>query len=568
MKRFHSAWRLLAAGIAFTFFASGPAAALEDTPVQAAPMAYDPDYRVFAFNDLGMHCYDDNFSVFSILPLFNVLRAQALRRGRVPRLLTDADVEMVYKAKRDASGSINTTSVGKTNFWKYVDPLFGLSPPPDEGLLGSRMPGSENRSKAFGDYDGQTKWFSADGIPITDIDDDRRQNPYPLMLVKAKDARENVPLAALRVVVPVSREMRCSDCHLSGGVGADDEVASRHGVDRWSDNPKERLQYRENILILHDALNGTNLSDSQPVLCASCHYSFALDLAQTGPRGDQLDHLELSLAIHRHHGKTVDQELPEDGNPAIVPEDGIDTCYQCHPGRKTQCFRGAMASAGLICQDCHGGMLAVGGQYPLRTGETRRPWRDLPMCQSCHTGDALDHKGSKLILRRAYSSKDPAATPRAAANERFAEEDGLLYRNSLGHGGMACEACHGSPHAEWPVEPSSANDNLAAKSLQGYRGTLFDCGICHTRSIDLTLDGPHGMHQVDDPEWMDEHGDFYEDSPRRCKACHGLKLEGTELSRTATRRVLETEEDRGRVTLSRGTAVGCTLCHEDPRSMD
>ena len=37
-------------------------------PAQQASAATAPSYKVFSFNDLGMHCYDKDFSVFSILP--------------------------------------------------------------------------------------------------------------------------------------------------------------------------------------------------------------------------------------------------------------------------------------------------------------------------------------------------------------------------------------------------------------------------------------------------------------------------------------------------------------------
>ena len=51
---------------------------------------------VIAANDLGMHCMDREFSVFSILPPFNVVNSQVLKRdtdGR-PYLADDADVEV------------------------------------------------------------------------------------------------------------------------------------------------------------------------------------------------------------------------------------------------------------------------------------------------------------------------------------------------------------------------------------------------------------------------------------------------------------------------------------------
>ena len=74
----------------------------------------------------------------------------------------------------------------------------------------------------------------------------------------------------------------------------------------FSSNPDPNIRFRENILILHDAFNQTGLMTAyqagNPTLCASCHYSKALDLAGTGPVGPQLNHLYLSRAMHKHHG--------------------------------------------------------------------------------------------------------------------------------------------------------------------------------------------------------------------------------------------------------------------------
>ena len=39
-----------------------------------------PQFQVLAANDLGMHCMDREFSVFSILPPFNVVNAQVVRQ--------------------------------------------------------------------------------------------------------------------------------------------------------------------------------------------------------------------------------------------------------------------------------------------------------------------------------------------------------------------------------------------------------------------------------------------------------------------------------------------------------
>lgn len=87
--------------------------------------------QVLAANDLGMHCADQDYQIFSILPPFNVVHAQVVQKGTSgskPRILSGADVDVVYSAAsstRDpaGAGSINTTSqnksgVFKSNFWQ------------------------------------------------------------------------------------------------------------------------------------------------------------------------------------------------------------------------------------------------------------------------------------------------------------------------------------------------------------------------------------------------------------------------------------------------------------------
>ena len=87
----------------------------------------DKNYQVFGFNDLGMHCYDPDFKVFSLLPPFNVIHSQVIHKGLKPRLLDSRGVNLFYSGTYDPAGSINTTSgfindtgLPKTNFWDYV----------------------------------------------------------------------------------------------------------------------------------------------------------------------------------------------------------------------------------------------------------------------------------------------------------------------------------------------------------------------------------------------------------------------------------------------------------------
>ena len=105
-------------------------------PAQPQAGSWYNSYKVFAFNDLGMHCYDNDFSVFSLLPLFNVVHAQVIYKGTKPQLLTDSTFKVTYAGTYDLNGSINTTSIGKTNFWSYLTKLYRGDSAPGYGDFG------------------------------------------------------------------------------------------------------------------------------------------------------------------------------------------------------------------------------------------------------------------------------------------------------------------------------------------------------------------------------------------------------------------------------------------------
>jgi hypothetical protein len=182
------------------------------------------------------------------------------------------------------------------------------------------------------------------------------------------------------------------------------------------------------ILNEHEREGGFNPAN-RPLLCASCHASNALGTAGVGEAPP------LSQAVHgKHGGKTND-------------------CYKCHPGSHTKCLRDVMYSQGLKCQDCHGSVSNVASTV----SRGRRPWLDEPRCGDCH-------------------------------GAAFAEETGKLYRQSRGHGGLYCSACHGSPHA---IQPTVIErDNVQNIALQGFSGPLRDCTVCH--GVNPPAAGPHG----------------------------------------------------------------------------
>ncbi len=670
-------------------------------------------YRVLAANDLGMHCADRDYQIFSILPPFNVVHAQVVKTGRTPSLLSKRDVNVEYSATSSANdpagaNSINTTSSNrqglfKSNFWEKRgnNTLGGLAygalyppgvfdnfeplptdmgiPVPDAAQLpalaagqqampGFKNPFSDNVAQRFGRFDTDlhffaafpfgkviqgVNWFAADGIPLTPVDDSGRDNPYALMKVAARD-NAGQSLASTDVVLPTASEADCKNCHAdpddAGNGIASTFAGTTFAVLKAKDAPgpeKVNNAAKINILRLHDAKHGAQyissidgspavcdpiadpndpdcLANQTPVQCSQCHYSPALDLAQTGPVDDhdqgikgrqQTRHISMSRAMHAFHGRQKDlngqllfPEMPAANAAQRNQGTGVNdfeksvlnaTCYQCHPGRKTQCLRGAMFAGGVVCQDCHGNMADVGNDFSanLASGGSldlnlRVPWASEPKCQSCHTGDAsqTNHPSGAIVapdgirLLQAYlRGADGKVEPISSPSSRFAENQSL-YRLSgnddgsgKGHHGVMCEGCHGSPHAIWPNPNPNANDNIAARQLQGHAGPVIECDSCHEPgSLGITLGGPHGMHPVGGTRFANGgHAQLAERNRNSCRACHGNHGEGTVLSRVAADRSFRIGEcengslcpgtERGNflVNLQKGSQVSCNLCHRN-----
>jgi hypothetical protein len=355
----------------------------------------DTNYVILGWNDLGMHCANKSFAKMAILPPYNNLMVQVIKKGdagNMPQVVT-GDFKVTYEVPG------NTYSVGKTDFWTYANQLFGVTLPLNIGLTGAGLSGN---------MDTTGNHFQVRGIPVTPYPDNDlvAEHPYQMALMKVFDANNNL-LAETQNVIPVSNEISCvsAGCHSS----------------------------EQNILNSHEDMTG--FLPNGPNLCASCHADNAL--GTTGTPGAQ----PLSYVIHwRHRNMTTN-------------------CYKCHPGANTQCYRDVMFAEGISCQECHGTMANVAST--ILAG--RQPWLQEPSCASaaCH-------------------------------DNNHAPEPNKLFKDSKGHGGLYCSACHGSPHAVVPT--NQPGDNYQNNTLQGFDGKLMDCTVCH--GVNPTSPGPHGAMAV------------------------------------------------------------------------
>jgi hypothetical protein len=235
---------LLAAAVLFLLggtpmrLAARPATSHAAGDASAAASAY----TLVAWSELGMHCLDGkDYSVFSVLPPYNVIHAQLYKKGEPPVAVTSG-VTITYQATPDTTKSINTISSTKTNFWGYVQVLFHAAPPPDIGLAGYRV---QNKKPTPMTYNAALGYWEAVGVPTIGYDDKGKFNPFPMAKIVAKDSTGKV-LAFANIVLSVSDEMTCSTCHASGTDPAAEPAAG------WEYNADRSKDTKLNILKKHD----------------------------------------------------------------------------------------------------------------------------------------------------------------------------------------------------------------------------------------------------------------------------------------------------------------------------
>ncbi len=335
-------------------------------PSQMIPAAARNDkYTILAWNDLGMHCAQDDYSYFLILPPYNTLHVQVIQRG-AGVITNGITVSYAFPNKTD--------STLHNNFWTYAA-KYGFNVAPNVGITGTRMAGNMA-------VDQNGLGFVATGIPVTPYDDDGTWDPYGVAVITVNDG---VVTQTANVVVPISTELNCSNCH----------------------GPTNTFL---NILQMHDKRSKTTLVADRAAgklhMCAECHADNALGAA--GKKGVS----NLSLAIHGFHKDKMN----------VSADPSMPTCYNCHPGPRTRCLRGIMAHAGKSCADCHGDMYTM--TAVLANG--RQPWLQEPRCGDCH--GAKHQENSNTLYRNSVLRNTPDP-----------KMNGKLY----------CAGCHNSPHAEF-----------------------------------------------------------------------------------------------------------------------
>lgn len=389
-------------GVVFAWIIRQSHSTLQTTNLVTDTSLGDASYAILAANDLGMHCIQPDYSPFFILPPANNLRVQIFDKNHEGKPVTQG-IMVEYALKN------NTTSADKTNFWQYAAD-YGYNLKPNVGITNNSLSGRMQ-------LDATGRFWEATAIPVVPYNDDPTLvNAYQIAVITVRNSSTGAVVAQLdNVVLPVSDEMNCGNCHGSTETGM--KILNAH--DRY-----------ESTTLSADLARGVRHR------CNECHADPILDApGQAGVPS-------LSLAMHGFHADKMQMSSSE-----VV-------CYNCHPGTVTQCNRGVMYKEGILCDNprCHGSMAQVA--QSIRNGRT--PWLEEPGCanKGCHS--AAYAPNSSRLYRNSYLQNAP---------------------NRDMNNQILCESCHNGTHAEWPSTKSV--DNLVPLQVQGKASFISKCTVCH-----------------------------------------------------------------------------------------
>ncbi|MFV0421971.1 cytochrome ubiquinol oxidase subunit I [Oleidesulfovibrio sp.] len=388
-------------------------------------------YVLLAWSTKGMHSVVED-GALALAPAGSDLRAQLVRRDSTPEIIT---------------GGVTIT----------------FRPENGHGPEGQFAVNDEFRA------------YEALDVKVTPYPVAGSFNPYPVYVVEARDEATGALLAATKTVVAASGEVACNRCH--GGEWAVEDMS---GVSEAT---------QRDIFAVHDKIQGTDFTGraakGEVIECKSCH-----DGNSEIPA--------FSAAIHGWHAN-------------YLTDRDADACNGCHPSAPdgaTQSFRGIHNMMGLSCANCHGEMEdhAIGllkneidnGRYaarallePLTPRQVesvedipaREAWTQLPDCTVCH--DFAEHP-----------------SPDASAFGQWTASKADLFQNR--HDDMfaiMCQGCHGATHSVYMADNAWGGmdiDNIQPMQYQQMAGPIAsgnNCGVCHTRELDMSESAHHPIPQ-------------------------------------------------------------------------
>lgn len=425
-----------------TYIATGLDGRQDPQPVKITPKtvelpAFDQEkapYVLVAWSPMGMRRVAEVPGILSLLPPKSELRAQLIKRGESPELISQG-VHVTYAPDNGQPADVTLQGEMLAEDDVFVSPDIAARPQPG-------------------------------------------QDPYLMLRVEAKDEQGTL-LATTRVVLPVSAEVGCSSCH-----GDSPELHGQPGLGR---------ETALNILATHDRLSHTNLMEQARggtmVQCRTCHEDSQFKAKGMGER------LNLSAAVHGFHANYIKGQGTETcafchpssntGSTRMLRDLHANivgmNCTNCHGTLSDQALE-------LLKRELQAGKhqaqslmqrLVPHAVTSVEEVKPRAPWVQEPDCLHCHT-------------------KFQAPETDTLVQSWTADAKGLYHNRTDESGRVACASCHSSPHAVYPAENPYGEqlDVMQPLQYQGNHlpmGSNRNCKVCHTVDMADEMHHPNSL---------------------------------------------------------------------------
>jgi hypothetical protein len=437
------------------------------------PPTTSSTWRVLASNDLGMHCADLDYQIFSILPPFNVVHAQVVLPGTSttrPRLLSETEADVHYRATSSsvdpvAPGSINTTSnqtltaspTSKSNFWAPaalpngttgtlgglgyrilypnavldafapIAPETGL-PVPDPADLPAlvpaqqKMPSPSNVPQKFARFDTTLPFFAR--FPFgTTINGANWFSADGIPILPVDDAGRTNPYPLMRVQAVARGANPSTASNVKGSVDIVLPVASEADCRNCHNGTDGRASVFASV---------RNYANGQPWPVAN---------EATAPGPDKVNNAAKINILRLHDAKWGSRYQQFSG--------GALAAAPCTSGNEPSCLDKRRA---IQCSQCHYSPaldLAQAGPIdePAVGPNGRQQTRHISMSRAMH-----DHHGQYTDLFPAMplpgspgrSLQTVADTLQQTCYQCHPGKQTKCLRGAMANGGVVCQDCHGS----------------------------------------------------------------------------------------------------------------------------
>lgn len=353
-----------------------------------------------------------------------------------------------------------------------------------------------NAAQSFSQYQPESQTFAANFLPVTDIDDKGRVNPFPLWRVEAVDKKTQKVVSKTDAVTSVSKDFKCRGCHAKGNIAANPDVpltkeafnSSAWGkyAETQTPTPANKILSKPKFFDVTDFKgNANSLFDQE--------YAAALNYSSIHQFYDKIGFLDWMLG----------KELNDKGK---VTRDTPKACYGCHatairftpfktPWWDAEGFDNKnpvyAPSYSISMHRFHGELQYNDTKTDIvrdKTGKfVRWDWKT----KGTNNGDKslfpiFDKNGKQLPMEQNCLQ----------CHSGHREQ---LYRDRMYTAGVSCFDCHGDMLAMGQAFPKNYLSNkakLGSTERDDYRVPWYDepdCGSCHVGNANIGNDKKNGF---------------------------------------------------------------------------